>query len=338
MRARLHLRSWALGLGAATLLLTALGACLLLSRSGHFSFTPPIAHQASFAANTANYPTRLSVAGSQLLNAGGQTVVLKGLMPPDPAVLNSRGKFNRAFVQALRATGANVIRIPIHPERWEQYPDYLWRYLDPVVRWSGELGLYVILDLHFIGNVATGAGSQMPDLHAPSKDFTLAFWRQTASYFRAAPNVIFEIVNEPESILPAVWRQTAGEIAGAIRAAGATQLIVVGGADYARDLSWVAAQPVAGENIAYATHIYPAHAAASWEGWFGQVSKSHPVLVTEWGWLEAAPDSQSAYLVGSAGSYGQPLLDYLDRRQMGWVACWYDDEWLPARSEEHTSE
>src|SRR5579859_3356659 len=106
MRARLHLRSWALGLGAATLLLTALGACLLLSRSGHFSFTPPVAHQASFAANTANYPTRLSVAGSQLLNAGGQTVVLKGLMPPDPAVLNSRGKFNRAFVQALRATGA----------------------------------------------------------------------------------------------------------------------------------------------------------------------------------------------------------------------------------------
>jgi hypothetical protein len=36
-----------------------------------------------------------------------------------------------------------------------------------------------------------------------------------------------------------------------------------------------------------------------------------------------------AYLAGSSQTYGEPLLTYLDELGSGWVACWYDDEWLP---------
>lgn len=93
-----------------------------------------------------------------------------------------------------------------------------------------------------------------------------------------------------------------------------------------------------GENIAYASHIYPAHAAASWNAWFGEVSANYPVLVTEWGWMEASPANPTDYLVGSAASYGEPLLSYLEAHDIGWIACWYDDEWLPAMFKAGSSE
>jgi endoglucanase len=312
-----------------TVMLFLVGICLTLSRMGHFSFTPPIAHKPYFSTETTTYPSRLSVSGNKLVDHVGQQIILKGLMFPDPARLKSKGKFNRAFIQELRDTGANVIRVPVHPEYWQQDPDYLWRYLDPIVSWSGEAGLYVIIDLHFIGNVETGAGEKMPDIQSSSKDFTVAFWRLTAAYFKDAPNVIFEIVNEPQSITPAAWRDAAAEITAVIRAAGAKQLIIVGGVEYASDLSWVLDQPVTGENIAYAAHIYPSHSPRSWDGWFGEVSKKYPVLITEWGWMETSPSPQTDYLVGSAASYGEPLMNYLQEYKIGWVACWYDDEWLP---------
>lgn len=68
-------------------------------------------------------------------------------MPADPSVLRRKGKFDRLFFDGMADSGANVIRLPAHPERWELDPDYLWRYIDPAVQWNGENGVYVIIDL-----------------------------------------------------------------------------------------------------------------------------------------------------------------------------------------------
>lgn len=140
------------------------GICLLLNivlflSGGRFSFTPPVKHKAAFAAqDLSQFPGRLQARGNQIVDQSGQAVVLRGLMPPDPARLRSDGDFNQAFFAWMAEAGADVIRIPVHPECWVRDPDYLWRYLDPVVAWAGESGRYVIIDWHFIGNVATGAG------------------------------------------------------------------------------------------------------------------------------------------------------------------------------------
>ena len=50
-------------------------------------------------------------------------------------------------------------------------------------------------------------------------------------------------------------------------------------------------------------------------------------------WMEADPGGEQSYLVGSQKRYGEPLMAYLDLRGIGWVACWYDDEWKPAMFE-----
>lgn len=123
------MRKRILGIFLAGLLLL-IAACFVASRSGHLSFTPPVGHKDTFTANMAAYPSRLQVSGNRLVDASGQAVLLKGLMPPDPSQLNLKGKFNRAFFQELHDTGAKVIRIPVHPERWQQDADYLCSWLN----------------------------------------------------------------------------------------------------------------------------------------------------------------------------------------------------------------
>ena len=302
----------------------------VFSQFGHLSLNLPLERKAEFSDDQiALYPSTLQVAGNQIKDEDGQVVVLKGVMTPDPAVLKDRGLFDRELFADIQATQANVVRIPVHPESWVQDEYYLWRYLDPIVRWTGELNMYVIIDWHYIGNIATGAGEQMPDIKTPPKDLTTEFWQLTASYFHDAPNVIFEVFNEPESIEVQVWRSSAAEIVKLIREQDARQIIVVGGIDFGRDLSWVVENPVEGANIAYASHIYPVHSSSEWDNWFGDVAEQYPVLITEWGFMDENRNAGPEYLSGDEMTYGKPLLQYLDAHGMGWIGCWYDSQWMP---------
>lgn len=81
--------------------------------------------------------------------------------------------------------------------------------------------------------------------------------------------------------------------------------------------------------MAYTVHIYPAHDRARWDTRYGTVSERYPVVMTEWGFMDEHPSPTQSYLNGSAGSYGQPLMEYVMDHGMGWIACWYDDEWEP---------
>jgi endoglucanase len=301
------------------------------SRFGHLTITLPIEHKAEYInEDVASFPSELQVSGNQIINAEGSIILLKGLMPPDPARLHSENKFSQDFFLGMRDTGANVIRIPVHPENWVNDKDYLWRYLDPIVTWAGETNMYVIIDWHYIGNVATGAGPEMPDIAFNPKNLTLEFWKLTAQYFHNVPNVIFEIFNEPQSIGAVEWQSNAGEIIQVIRDQGADQLVIVGGIDYAKDISWVVEHPIDDKNITYASHIYPADASSRWTSLFGTVAEKYPVLITEWGFMDENRNTTQAYLAGDRTTYGEPFLEYLNARNIGWVACWYDNKWEPA--------
>ncbi len=187
----------------------------------------------------------------------------------------------------------------------------------------------MIIDLHFIGNIANGSGDQMPDIEIPAAEFSDQFWSQIAPYFKDAPNVLFEIYNEPADISTADWINSSTHLVDLIRSLGITQPLIVGGVEYSKDLSWVLDSPIDDDNLVYASHIYPAHSSQSWDHWFGAVAERYPVLITEWGYLDAKTVDGPVYLAGSKEGYGDPFLAYLDSRDIGWVACWYDGEWLP---------
>ena len=283
-------------------------------------------------ASISRRPSRLQTKGNRIVNGTAEIVRLKGLMIPDPARLAGERRYTRTLFETVAATGANVIRIPVHPQFWARDPDYLRHYLDPAVRWAGELGMYVILDWHSIGNEATGYAPQVPELFCHTDAMTTNFWEHVAFHFKDEPQVIFEIFNEPQNISAADWRSCANRLVRVIRAQRARQLIIVGGLEYGRKLDWVLREPVAGENITYASHIFPSHARSGWDHDFGSVAARYPVVITEWGFIDKkqTPNPPDGYLSGDAGTYGDPLMSYLAERGIGWVACWFDEQWQPA--------
>lgn len=96
----------------------------------------------------------------------------------------------------LKSAGFDTVRIPI---RWSTRagmrapytiePDFLAR-VDEVVRWGGEVGLNVIINVHHYTEL-----SETPILHEPRLE---AIWDQLAYHYANAPDfLIFEVVNEP---------------------------------------------------------------------------------------------------------------------------------------------
>ncbi len=314
--------------GFFLVLITILVLTVIYSENGKIRL--PVEHKKTFVLDDSKrYPLELLVEGNRILDANGKQIIFKGLMPADPARLHNLNRFNKRFFEKMKKAGANIIRIPIHPENWVNDKDYLWRYLDPIVDWVGELDMYVIIDWHYIGNISTGKGENMPDIDVHPKELTSAFWKRVAAYFIDVPHVLFEIFNEPADITPTEWLKNANEIVKIIRNQGAEQLIIVGGTDYGKNISWVANNQVEDKNIIYASHIYPAHLKSSWSYYFGDTSSKYPVLITEWGFIDENREKTQEYLVGDVDNYGQPFINYLKERDIGWIACWYDNKWEP---------
>ena len=102
----------------------------------------------------------------------------------------------RADMQRLKDAGFDTVRLPI---RWSTRagqnapytidPDFLSR-VDEVVRWGGEIGLNVIINVHHYEEL-----SDRPDLHETRLE---GIWDQLAYHYANAPDfLIFEVVNEP---------------------------------------------------------------------------------------------------------------------------------------------
>ena len=245
-------------------------------------------------------------------------------MVPEMKKLAEEKKFKETYFDEVSAFGGNVIRIPVHPYAWEQDEYYLWRYLDPVVKWAVRNGSYVILDLHCIGNISTGKGEQMPSTHA--KEFAADFWSLVASYFRDVPNVLYELYNEPAQIDVKTWAENTAELVDVIRETGSEQVIIVSGTDYAYNLGYWRDHPLEDQNVMYSAHIFPNRQGTA--ALSGNADRL-PVIVTEWGYIAKDEPALQSYLIGSRERYGIPMLELMREKNISWVACWYDDGWEP---------
>ena len=207
-------------------------------------------------------------------------------------------------------------------------------------------GIVVVLDLHSrkrIGQPEFG-NLAMPDSES------LAFWSSGATEYRDNPSVLFDAFNEPYSryraggtdlLFDLTWRcwrdggcaapiqddqsatlghdtfpvQGMAAVVGAIREAGARQPILLGGLDYANDLShWLEFAPDDDQLVA-AFHSYDFKACGEdcWDDVIGPLADSVPVLTSELG--ARRPDQ----------GYVERYLDWADEHGIGalfWV--WAD--------------
>ena len=104
---------------------------------------------------------------------------------------------NRDLFVKVSQMGAHLVRISVHPVAWrERTPAEYLKLLDEAVGWCTELGMYVDLDWHSIGNLKAGL------FQDPNYDTSLAetsnFWKTIAEHFAGNNTVVFyELFNEP---------------------------------------------------------------------------------------------------------------------------------------------
>ena len=169
-----------------------------------------------------------------------------------------------AMIAAMRSWRINAVRVPLNEDCWlglgtrpalggAPYRSIVARYVHALV----SAGLFVILDLHWTAPGSLRATGQEP---MPDHDHAPAFWRSVASTFKGDHALIFDLFNEPFGVDWSCWLhgceipaeagwpayRAAGmqELVDAVRSTGARQPLLLGGLDYANDLSgWAANAP-----------------------------------------------------------------------------------------------
>src|ERR1035438_6614880 len=138
-----------------------------------------------YTANAKKLPL-ISVKGNKFVDPQGATVLFRGLSISDPDKLEMQGHWNREHFVKVAEMGTHVVRIPVHPIAWrERTPAEYLKLLDQAVEWSTDLGMYVDLDWHSIGNLTTGV-FQDP-MYDTSLQETYEFWRIMARHFAGPP-------------------------------------------------------------------------------------------------------------------------------------------------------
>ena len=282
---------------------------------------------------------QIKVKGNNFVIDGDKPFILKGLNISDPDRLQTIGHWNRAYFEEIKNWGANVVRFPIHPRAWRKQGkiNYL-KMLDEGVQWATELGIYVIMDWHSIGNLRTEM--YQDDMYDTTQKETFDFWRTMAKHFKGNTTVaFFELFNEPTTYNGqlgtcswAEWKQLNEEMIGIIRAHGNTAIPLVAGFNWAYDLTPIANDPLSIEGIAYVSHPYPMKRQKPWEAqWtkdWGFVKEKYPVILTEIG-FSGAEEAGAHVPVISDESYGDAITKYCDERGISWVVWVFDPQWAP---------
>jgi endoglucanase len=275
----------------------------------------------------------IKVLGNKFVNSKGDTILFRGLSISDPDKIERQGHWNKEHFEQVKGMGAMIVRIPVHPAAWrERTPEKYLELLDQAVEWCTDLGMYIMIDWHSIGNL--GMELFQDPMYNTSKPETYQFWRTISQHFNGNNTVAFyELFNEPTiyrgqlgSLPWSEWKKINENMINLIRAYDKETIPLVAGLDWAYDLSPLHDDPINAEGIAYVTHPYANKRSQPWEPkWeedFGFASDKYPVFATEFG-LGGFP--------GQSGTtdYGNRIITYLEGRGISW-SCWvFDPEWGP---------
>ena len=146
---------------------------------------------------------------------------------------------NAGEVDYFMSRGMNSFRLPF---RWERLQRSLGGNLNNAelgrmrefVDYTTSQGGHVILDPH---NFARYDGNLIGSSAVPDSQFA-NFWTRVANEFKDNPNVVFGLVNEPNTMPTEQWLSSANAAIAAIRDTGATNLIMVPGNAWSGAHSW----------------------------------------------------------------------------------------------------
>ncbi|MDH6314073.1 beta-xylosidase [Parabacteroides sp. PFB2-10] len=277
---------------------------------------------------------RLHVEGRYLKDPHGNTVNLHGFAQTYSPYFNERGqywnnydvagclRYNKSMIDGIMAADWKMSFLRLHMDPyWSSEPGCSGRYegeecfsetrfrkyLDevfiPMAEYAISKGLYVIMRPPGVCPEEMGKG----DVY---NEYLLKVWDIVSSHpkIKSMEAVMFELANEPIRIRLAdgtvgansqphfdVLKEIFQPIVDRIRANGFHNVLWIPGSGYQSQYKGYAVNPIEGENIGYAIHIYP--------GWFGSangyaefkkewdanvkpVADFAPITVTEMDWAD----------------------------------------------------
>lgn len=294
----------------------------------------------------------LRVEGRYLKDSHGHIVNLQGFAQTFSPWFNERGtkwnnynvagclQYNKGIIDRLTLAGwkMNFVRMHMDPY-WSSTPGCTGRYegeecfnetrfrkyLDevfiPMAEYAVSKGLYVVMR-------PPGVCPEKDEVGSVYHKYLLKVWNIVARHpaLNSNPHVMFELANEPIHILGPDGTYGAGtqghfdnlkiyfqEIVDTIRLS-ADNILWIPGLGY-QSLYWgFASNPIEGENIGYAVHVYPGwfNSGSGYEafkkGWERQVqpvADFAPIMVTEMDWApERHNKSWGKGITGVAGGEG----------------------------------
>ncbi len=235
---------------------------------------------------------------------------------------------------------ANTVRLPLSEGFWLKgaanrncTASGYQALVKSVVTSLTNMHLNVMLDLQW-----SDAGGQSGDGGGPwamPDNDSVTFWQQVATAYKGYSNVLFEVFNEPHPASWSCWKSGCSvtkdtsysndcgctktfnytavgmqTLVTAIRNTGANNLAIVGGMNWAFDLSQIPTYTITGSNVVYDTHPYnyADKQPSTWPAAFGNISNTYPVISAESGQYDCGI------------SFMSQLLNYLEAHNIGWLA------------------
>jgi endoglucanase len=304
---------------------------------------------------------QLHVSGNELVDAGGNQVILHGVdrSGTEYECVQGNGIFDgpddQASITAMKSWGpVNAVRVPLNEACWngESYVNSAYagaNYIDAIKAYVSLLnsnGIVAILDLHWTDGLYTGNSSGCSSAEAvcqkpmPDAAEAIPFWTSVANTFKGNDAVIFDLFNEPYASRADNDNTTEGwecwetgspctgisypvagmqQMINAVRSTGANNVIMLGGEEYANDLTdWLEYKPADPDNNLVASwHSYNFNACNTQSCWTSEVAPviaSVPVIAGEIGENDCA------------GTYIDPLTSWLESENTSFLAwAWNAD-------------
>lgn len=291
------------------------------------------------------WPKELRVQGNRLVDPDGKEVWLQGLNAGGLETLPQDDQPIKSAVVGVDEWKANVIRVPVKGEFWfgkspyqkDDGKEYREK-IDKIVTLVANRGAYVALDLH--------------RFRAPTEE-DAKFWRDAATRYKDHPAVIFDLFNEPFGTSWEVWRdggwvedkkpagvdesaflteeekkkntgfQSIGMqgLINAARETGAKNVVIVGGLDWAYDLSGIlkgyTVEDKGGNGIMLASHIYPWK--TGWEEKVLALADKYPIFLGEVGADEKKMDFIPAERQEDPATWVPDMLGAIQKYRLNWT-------------------
>ena len=235
------------------------------------------------------------------------------------------GPMDQASIDAMRAWKVRAVRVPLNEECWlgtanvpsggtsgAAYQTEVKNYVDLLI----SNGITPIVEMHWNYGQYSGQGAGCSDTKAscqkpmPDAQYAPEFWTGVANTFKGNDAVILDLFNEPYPDAANGWTDAAAawkcwrdggtctgisyQVAGfqsllnAVRATGATNVVMVGGIRWSNDLSqWLTYKPTDPlNNLMAFAHIYNFNAcidSTCWDREWAPVAAQVPLAITEIG-------------------------------------------------------